>query len=472
MANVFEVLGSIKRLAILVLISLAITLSLDNFALASSPMFQAISATPSRTTSATPTLSATLVTASRTVTSTPTLTTTLTVTSTATRRITATPTLTASLTVPTTPTISPAQTITPTLTVTLTATPTLTTTTGTPTPAPIRYAERLSVDANVLSIDALRARAYGGSGIKITRTVLTTEAYRQVLIEYPSDGLRITGVMNIPRGAGPFPVVLLNHGYFKPAEYKPGDGTSKAADAFARRGYLTIASDYRCYAGSQCAANPLYVGYAIDVLNLIAQLSSISDADTSRVGVWGHSMGGGITIRVLAINDSIKVASFYGSLSADDEIHYCWLIGCKPRTPVAHNSRYVPYGEADPDFVQPSLFVDGVSSVRLHELFLKTSASRHLANVTAAVILHHGEFDDIVPIEWSVDLASSLSALGRTVVLHTYPGEGHVFAGWGWQLFMTRTLAFFDEYLKPRDAIITVDKRILQRERVAADSSY
>lgn len=323
----------------------------------------------------------------------------------------------------------------------------------------------------MLSIDALRARPYGGSGIKIVRTVLTTDAYRQVLIEYSSDGLRISGTMNIPRGIGPFPVVILDHGYFKPAEYKTGDGTSRAADAFARRGYLTLASDYRCHAGSQCATNPLYIGYAIDVLNLIAQLSSVPDADTSRIGIWGHSMGGGITLRVLAVNDSIKVASLYGSLSGDDEIHYCWLVGCRAPTPPARDPRS-PLLEADPDFVQSSLPVNGAPSARLRDLFAKTSASRHLSNVTAAVIIHHGEADDIVPIEWSVELASSLNMLGRTAVLHTYPGEGHVFAGWGWQLFMSRTISFFDDYLKPRESIITVERRVLRQERIAAEASY
>ncbi len=431
-----------KRLVIIAFFLFSITFSFYNFALASSPVFQTtLTTTPSRTTSAT-------------TTGAPSITPTLTITST--RRLTSTLTITPS--------------ITTTATISATATPTLTPTmTGTPTPTPIRYP--LSVDASALSIDALRARPYGGTGVKIVRTTLTTEAYRQVLIEYSSDGLRISGTMNIPRGIGPFPVVILDHGYFKPAEYKTGDGTSRAADLFARGGYLTIAPDYRCHAGSQCATNPLYVGYAIDVLNLIAQLSSVPDADTSRIGIWGHSMGGGITLRVLAVNDSIKVASLYGSLSGDDEIHYCWLIGCRTPTPTARDPR-APWLETDPDFLQSSLPVNGAPTARLRDLFAKTSASRHLSNVTAAVIIHHGEADDIVPIEWSVELASSLNVLGRTAVLHTYPGEGHVFAGWGWQLFMSRTISFFDNYLRPRESIITEERRVLRQERIAAESSY
>lgn len=448
-----------KRFVIIALISFAFTVSLYRLTLAMPPELQTTMTPTASRVNGTPTSS---VNASRTITSTPTLT--------ATRRITPTATFTTSLTVTPTATLTATMDVSPTLTPTPTATPTIV---GTPTPTPIRYP--LSLDPNVLSITALRARPYGGSGIKVVRTLATNEAYRQVLIEYSSDGLKITGTMNIPRGLGPFPVVILNHGYFKPAEYKTGDGTSKAADAFARRGYLTIASDYRCYAGSQCAANPFYIGYAIDVLNLIAQLSTVPDADPTRIGIWGHSMGGGITLRVLAVNDSIKVASLYGALTSDDEVHYCWLLGCKVplvSTPIPNPQRMTPYLDFDPDFLSSLNTPANGTYAKLHEIFQRSSPSKYLSNVTAAVIIHHGEADDIVPIEWSVELANGLTALGRQATLYTYPGEGHVFAGWGWQLFMTRTISFFDTYLKPRDSIVTAEQRVLKQERIVAELNY
>jgi len=463
-----------KRFAIVALVLATTTFGFYSLALATPPEFQA---TVTSTPSSTPTVSLTM-TPTRRITSTLTLTATL--TRTPTRTLTTTATLTATSTLTATATIT--ATATPTLYPTLapaSATPTVTLTATVPaptsTPTPTKYT--LSLDAKVLSIDALRARSYGGGSIKITRVLSDEQAFRRVLIEYLSDGLKITGMMNIPRGVGPFPVVILNHGYFKPAEYKTGDGTVRAADAFARRGYLTLASDYRCYAGSQCGPNPFYIGYAIDVLNLIAELPSLPNADTSRVGIWGHSMGGGITIRVMTINDSIKVGSLYGALSADDEVHYCWLYGCQVPlvTPVPRSSFRLQ--EIDPEFFQ------GVATpvpetaatdpkARLHEIFLKSSPSRYLSYIDTPIIIHHGESDEIVPIQWSVDLADQLTAAGKSATLYTYPGEGHVFAGWGWQLFMSRTLSFFDDYLNPRATPITVDKRVLQQERVAAESSY
>ncbi|MBI4790249.1 MAG: alpha/beta fold hydrolase [Chloroflexi bacterium] len=341
-------------------------------------------------------------------------------------------------------------------------------------PATPRYT--LALNAQSLAIDTLRARSYGSGPIKVTKVVSSDDALQRVLFEYPSDGLKITGMMIIPRGIGPFPVVILDHGYFKPSEYKTGDGTIRAADNFARHGYLTLAPDYRCYGGSQCATNPLDVGYAIDVLNLIASLPSLPYADTKNIGIWGHSMGGAVTIRVLAVSDQIKVAALYGAVTGDDEVHYCWLNGC--RTPVAptREPRAVPrLLEFDPDFMQglPTLVASAPDPMaRLKEIFQKSSGTRYLNYVKAGVIIHHGEADDIVPIQWSVDLADALTAQGKTATLYTYPGEGHVFAGWNWQLFMARTISFFNEYLNPRETPITVERRVLRQERGLLDLGY
>ena len=390
-------------------------------------------------------------------------------------------TLTASQTVTPLLTLTASQTITatPSLTMTPTAGPSPTATstpTITPTPSPTPYRYPLSLDANVLAITSLRSRPYGGGAIKITRTVSDEKRFKRTLFEYQSDGLRITGMMNIPQGIGPFPVVILDHGYFAPAEYNSGDGTVRAADVFAQNGYLTLATDYRCYAGSQCAANTIDVGYAIDVLNLIADLPSLSNADPTHVGIWGHSMGGGVTMRVLAVDPGIKAAALYGAVSSDDEVHYCWLAGCRTPlvTPVPATSFNLD--QFDQDFNQglPTPVADSPTDYRgkLHEVFLRSSPSRYLQDIYTPIIIHHGEADDTVPIQWSVDLADQLTALGKKATLFTYPGENHVFAGWGWQLFMSRTLSFFDSYLNPRATPITVDKRVQQQERVASETNY
>ena len=49
-----------------------------------------------------------------------------------------------------------------------------------------------------------------------------------------------------------------------------------------------------------------------------------------------------------------------------------------------------------------------------------------------------------MPLEWSLDLCRRLEDLGKTVECFTYQGLPHTFRGAGDQLFMQRTVDFFD----------------------------
>ena len=96
------------------------------------------------------------------------------------------------------------------------------------------------------TIAGLREREYESGTIKRGEPVLETEHFIRYLISYPSDGLTITGVLQIPKvGEAPYPVIVMNHGFFSRYIYNSGDGTDRASDFLNRRGYLTISSDYR-----------------------------------------------------------------------------------------------------------------------------------------------------------------------------------------------------------------------------------
>ena len=86
------------------------------------------------------------------------------------------------------------------------------------------------------TIDGLRRHDFQ-SGSVHTRSLLDeNDKFASYLIGYPSDGLTITGVMQIPVGEGPFPVILLNHGFFSRSVYSSGDGTDRAAAFLAAHG--------------------------------------------------------------------------------------------------------------------------------------------------------------------------------------------------------------------------------------------
>src|SRR5512147_3175901 len=163
------------------------------------------------------------------------------------------------------------------------------------------------------TIDGLRRHDYQGGKIHIRSTLDENDIFTTYLIDYPSDGLTITGVMQIPVGAGPFPVILLNHGFFSRSIYHSGDGTDRAAAFLAKHGYITLASDYRSWGDSDVAPSFFYSGLAIDVINLLHAIPSIPKADATRIGMWGHSMGGGVTMKVLAVLGGQETPQAFGA---------------------------------------------------------------------------------------------------------------------------------------------------------------
>ncbi len=65
-------------------------------------------------------------------------------------------------------------------------------------------------------------------------------ACKRVPISYESDGLKVTGLVSKPEGLGVFPLIIVNHGGFEPAEKVAG-----FADFFAAAGFFALAPDYR-----------------------------------------------------------------------------------------------------------------------------------------------------------------------------------------------------------------------------------
>src|SRR5262245_20703287 len=206
---------------------------------------------------------------------------------------------------------------------TLTPSP-LPTVTLTPSPTPT-----IEEWIRSFTIDGLRKHDYQSGDIHIRSTLDENDKYTSYLIDYPSDGLTITGMMQIPVGEGPFPVILMNHGFFARSVYSSGDGTDRSSAFLSEHGYITVASDYRTWGNSDLAESFFYSGLVVDVINLLNAIPSIPQADPDRIGMWGHSMGGGVTMKVLTIDSRVKAAVLYSTVSADTlDIINRWGIGC------------------------------------------------------------------------------------------------------------------------------------------------
>ncbi|HLE15081.1 MAG TPA: alpha/beta fold hydrolase [Anaerolineales bacterium] len=319
--------------------------------------------------------------------------------------------------------ISPAASATPSATWTETLLPSITPTiTHTPTPDP--YAG--------WTIEYLANREYGGGELRIEDTLGDSSRFTRYLIAYPSDDLTIYGFMNVPKGEGPFPVIVAIHGYIDPGVYQTLDYTTGYADALARSGYLVLHPNLRGYPPSDDGDNLFRVGMAIDVLNLIelvkgqaGQPGPLELADPQAIGLWGHSMGGGISTRVMTVSPDVDAVVLYGAMSGDEQKNYERIF---------------------------NFFSNGTRGMQElnspAEAFTRISPVNFLDRIEAAVSIHHGNQDTEVPLEWSEDLCNRLLELGKSVECYTYNKQPHTFRGEGDQLFVQRTIEFFDRILK------------------------
>ena len=303
-----------------------------------------------------------------------------------------------------------------------------------PVTAPVRLGQPGMNQYAAVTVDALRRRTYGAGELRIVEELGVTANFTRTLISYTSDGLTIYGFMNTPFGDGPFPVVIVNHGYVDPNIYSTLTYTTRYADALAAAGYLAIHPNFRDYPPSDSGLNPLRAGSAIDVLNLVGlverlggQPGPLEKADPDAIGLWGHSMGGGISLRVLVVSDAVDAAVLYGAMSGDE---------------VRNHDRIL------------NVFSGGIrglwdeETAPSEELLRQVSPIYHLEKIAAAVSIHHGDLDDQVPLSWSEELCASLNALEKDVECFTYAGQPHTFVGEGDRLFIERTVAFFDRTLR------------------------
>ena len=143
------------------------------------------------------------------------------------------------------------------------------------TPAPAATATPPAPPPNPVSLQALMQKTYDGRDLQVGQVLDRNDAYTRYFVTYLSGGLRISGIMNVPTGTGPFPVLVLGHGYIDPAVYTNGRGMAREQDLLARRGFVVLHTDYRNHAQSD--DDPAYevnlrLGYTEDVVNAVLAL--------------------------------------------------------------------------------------------------------------------------------------------------------------------------------------------------------
>jgi dipeptidyl aminopeptidase/acylaminoacyl peptidase len=296
-----------------------------------------------------------------------------------------------------------------------------------------RVDENLPDVPDEMSLPALMREDWTPGRIRIVAELGRNTAYTRSRISYASGGLTISGVLLRPRGDGPFPGIVLNHGYIDPAVYKNGQGLLREQEKLARAGFVVLHTDYRGYADSAPPTAPFdaesRLGYTEDAMSAVLALTQEPYVDPSRMAMFGRSMGGAVTLNALVVKpDLVRAAVIFSSVSSlfvENVEHFT-----QRSRPKAANEFYDAFGlpELSPEF------------------YAGLSARTYFNRITAPILLHHGTADGTCPYRWSVATQQALAKAGVDSELMSWPGEDHAFYA-EWDESMNRSIAFLRERL-------------------------
>jgi len=206
------------------------------------------------------------------------------------------------------------------------------------------------------------------------------------------------GDLRMPKGKGPYPIVMNLHGGYWRAKYDLAHAGHLCA-ALSASGFATWNVEYR-RVGNEGGAWPGTLEDVVSAYRFLPQLAKHYPLDASKVLVMGHSAGGQLALCLAAHQITISSAlALAGVLDLERayELHLSndavvEFLGGTPKTVPEH------YEEADP---------------------------MRLSIPKARQFVVHGSDDDTVPLDFSSKYVAAKKKRGESVTLIEIPKAGH-----------------------------------------------
>ena len=280
------------------------------------------------------------------------------------------------------------------------------------------------------------------SYISTARPNIPKEAIADVLtVEYPaSDGLKISGVLTVPRWLemDRLPMIVLPHGG---PETHDQVGFDWMAQYFANRGYLVLQPNFRGSAGFGTAFTEAGYGewgaaMQQDVTDGVNALIRGGQADPDRVCIIGWSYGG-----YSALAGGAFTPDLYQCVAAIAPVSDLPRMLLDERRAHGRSHWVIRYWE--------KAIADGSAT---RDTLRQKSPVMYAENFQAPVLLLHGKDDLIVPVAQSRRMRRALRDANKRVKLVEYRDADHSMSSPGSRLKILRELdAFVAEHIGAQD---------------------
>ncbi len=241
---------------------------------------------------------------------------------------------------------------------------------------------------------------------------------------------KVSGIINIPKGEGPFPVIVMFRGFVSQDIYTMGTGTQPSAKIFAKNGYITIAPDFLGYGESDKEASDIFETRFqtwVTASVTLKSVNSIAKWDGKNIFIWGHSNGGQIAITTLEITGFDYPTVLWAPVSMRfpaSILYYIDEANDGGKYLISETNNFENLYDAE-----------------------KYSLTNYLQNIKASILLSQGTGDTAVPYWQSDTLYANLKKATVSAEYIKYPGADHNMRP-TWDKTVENSLLFFKANLK------------------------
>ncbi len=234
----------------------------------------------------------------------------------------------------------------------------------------------------------------------------------------------------------PMPAVIFIHG----GGWEGGDKYPGQIASLVRRGFFGVSINYRL---SGVAPFPAAIEDCKCAVRWLRANAGKYNVDPDRIGVWGGSAGGHLSLLVGTADASAGLEGSGGWAGYSSRVQaVCSFYG--PSDFVSWYQDNARFGRTLSS--AETKFLGGTMEQK-PEIYRRASPVTWVSADDPPLLLVHGDQDTIVPFRQSLIMRDAYKALGLDVTLIRVPGAGHGFINWPTQQIEQAVYEFFFKHL-------------------------